>query len=124
MTYTGWNCIANCNIQAAGKVIVTGDPAGASPVRIVVRDSSSTGTIWFDRTVALGETFVIDPPASTTFGTNTWVQISSGSTVLSTILFHTSCSQPLRPGDMYGSLRLEGCIGTENGCPTAMDDCL
>jgi hypothetical protein len=87
----------------------------------VVRDSSSTGTIWFDGTVALGETFVIDP--ATTFGTNTWVQISSTSgTVLQTITFHTSCSQPLRPGDMYGSLRLEGCIGTENGCPTAMDD--
>ena len=127
MTYTGQTCTANCNVQAAGKVIVTGDPAGASPVRIVVRDSSSTGTIWFNGTVALGKTFVIDPSkvaAGATLGTNTWVQISSsdGSTVLQTILFHTSCSQPLRPGDMYGSLQLEGCIGTEPVCPTATDD--
>ena len=126
MTYTGQTCTANCNVQAAGKVIVTGDPAGASPVRIVVRDSSSTGTVWFEGTVALGSTFVIDPSkvvAGATFGTNTWVQISSSSgAVLQTIYFHTSCSQPLRPGDMYGSLRLEGCIGTEPVCPTATDD--
>jgi len=125
MTYTGQTCTANCNAQAAGKVIVTGDPAGATPVRIVVRDSSSTGTIWFDRTVALGDTFVIDPAygGATTLGTNTYVQISSSSgTVLQTVLFHTSCSQPLRPGDMYGSLRLEGCTGTEPACPTATDD--
>ena len=125
MTYTGKTCTANCNVQAAGKVIVTGDPAGASPVRIVVRDSSSTGTVWFDGTVALGSTFVIDPAngGATTLGTNTWVQISSSDgAVLQTIIFHTSCSQPLRPGDMYGSLRLEGCIGSEPVCPTATDD--
>lgn len=126
MTYTGKTCTANCNVQAAGKVIVTGDPAGASPVRIVARDSSSSGTIWFDGTVALGSTFVIDPSkvvAGATFGTNTWVGIyDSSNKQLSTIYFHTSCSQPLRPGDMYGSLRLEGCIGTEPVCPTATDD--
>ncbi len=123
MTYTGETCTANCNSQAAGKVIVTGDPAGASPVRIVVRDSSSTGTVWFDGTVALGGTFVIDPPGTATFGTNTWVQISeSAGNVLQTIIFHTSCSQPLVPGDMYGSLLLGGCIGAENLCPTAADD--
>jgi hypothetical protein len=32
LTYTGQTCTANCNVQAAGKVIVTGDPAGATPV--------------------------------------------------------------------------------------------
>ncbi len=124
MTYTGQTCTANCNVQADGKVIVTGDPAGASPVRIVVRDSGPTGTIWFDGTVALGQTFIIDPAngGATTLGTNTYVEISDSSGTLQTVLFHTSCSQPLRPGDMYGSLRLEGCIGTEPACPTAMDD--
>lgn len=124
MTYTGQTCTANCNVQADGKVIVTGDPAGASPVHIVARDSSSTGTIWFDGTVALGQTFIIDPAngGATTLGTNTYVEISDSSGTLQTVLFHTSCSQPLRPGDMYGSLRLEGCTGTEPACPTAMDD--
>lgn len=124
MTYTGTTCTANCNAQADGKVIVTGDPAGASPVRIVARDSGPTGTIWFDGTVALGQTFIIDPVngGATTLGTNTYLEISDSSGILQTVLFHTSCSQPLRPGDMYGSLRLEGCIGTEPVCPAATDD--
>ncbi len=90
----------------------------------MARDSSSTGTIWFDGTVALGNTFVIDPTngGTATLGTNTYIEISDSSGTLQTVLFHTSCSQPLRPGDMYGSLRLEGCTGTEPTCPTATDD--
>ena len=125
MKYTGETCTANCNSQAAGKVIVTGDPAGASPVRIVAYDASTPSKVWFDGTVSLGGSFVIDGTngGSTSLGTNTYVKIySTTGTLLQTILFHTSCSQLLKQNDQYGSLVLVGCAAPVNDCPSAADD--
>jgi hypothetical protein len=122
MKYEGTNCVTPggtpygppCNSQASGKVIVTGDPGNTDPVYIKAYDKQTTSLVWFQGVVALNGTFVIDATAKnkTRLGTNTIVKIysvsSSGGqgTLKSTIQFHTSCSQPLNLGDMYGSLEL------------------
>jgi hypothetical protein len=59
----------------------------------------------------------------TSLGTNTAVKIySTTGTLPQTILFHTSCYQPLKQNDQYGSLMLVGCAAPVNDCPAAADD--
>jgi len=111
MTYTGLNCVANCNSQAAGKVIVSGNPNGATSVYVVASDAGAPAVVFFSGPVNLGSSFDIAASAAgkTTLNTNTTVKIytSPGGNLLSTVTFHTSCSQPLIRGDMYGSMLLQ-----------------
>jgi hypothetical protein len=98
-------------------VIVSGDPAGATPVYLIVVDQKNpTKSRFFEGLVAQGQQFVIAAANSallgfsaySTLGTNTIVYVydSTKTTLLSTIQFHTSCSQPLIMGDDYGSVEL------------------
>lgn len=109
--YTGFNCVSNCHLQG-DKVIVSGNPAGAQPVRILVTDLNSSSRVYADMSnVTIGQAVVLSAANAglTTFGTNTVAKIfSSSGALLSTVQFHTSCSQPLQPGDLYGSLELTG----------------
>ena len=64
--------------------------------------------IWFEGTVDLSTPFLID---ATNDGetklkaeTHVFIYTSDGQTLLQTIEFHTSCSQPLGAGDQFGSL--------------------
>jgi hypothetical protein len=118
MEYTGEGTVQIHN-QDAGKVSVTGDPAFATPVRIIATDRSnpldSKAKIWFDGTVSLNGMLDIDATnaGATKLSADTWVFIYPAqggppATPLQTVKFHTSCSQPLAVGDQYGSLRLAG----------------
>ena len=40
--------------------------------------------------------------------TNSYAYIYSGGVLVQKIQYHTSCSQPLRVGDQFGSLHLDG----------------
>jgi hypothetical protein len=112
LIYTGQNCPSGCNSQADGKVVVSGNPNNADPVYIKVTDAKSASVVWFQSKVDLNDSFIIDAfaGAHSTVGTNTTVTIyaSQSGPVLSTVTFHTSCSQPLIKGDFYGSLKLDG----------------
>jgi hypothetical protein len=109
---TSYNCTTNCNTQDAGKVLVTGDPAPATQVWIRAVPTGKTGVL-FEGLVDLNEAFVMSAASAglSTFDTNTTVTLfrdSTRTTQLSSVQFHTSCSQPLNDGDYYGSLRLTG----------------
>lgn len=120
MTYTGHNCASNCNSQDSGKVIVIGDPDYAQSAYIVATDKSNALVVWFEGLISLGDSFLIGAATAgkTTLNTDTIVRIFpseaayladksyNNNNYLSSVQFHTSCSQPLMRGDMYGSLEL------------------
>jgi hypothetical protein len=114
MKYTGEGPGASNHAQAAGKVVVVGDPKFAGPVRILALDKEigqlKKAHVWFDGTVALNGTFGIDAThaGKDQLTTNTFVYIYNGGELLQSVQFHTSCSQPLRIGDQFGSLLLVG----------------
>jgi hypothetical protein len=109
---SSFNCTSNCNTQDPSKVIVTGDPAPDAQVWILATPTGKTNVL-FQGLVDLFQAFIMSAPNAglSTFDTNTTVKIFSDSTMsslLSTVQFHTSCSQPLNDGDYYGSLMLTG----------------
>jgi hypothetical protein len=109
---TSYNCTSNCNTQDPSKVIIAGDPAPATQVWIKAVPTGKTGVL-FQGLVNLYDAFVMSAANAglSTFDTNTTVSIytdSTMTTLLSSVQFHTSCSQPLNDGDFYGSLKLTG----------------
>jgi hypothetical protein len=108
MLYTGDN-VLDGHSQASGKVKISGDPEFAGVVHIISADKSDgTGRIFFDGTVNLGETFVIDGSQRDLKGTTYVLILDQDNNVLQRIEFHTSCSQPLELGDQYGGIQLVG----------------
>jgi hypothetical protein len=107
----GGNCTTGCNTQDPSKVIVNGDPNLATPVWIHATPLGKTSVL-FSGAVSLDGQFVLSAANGglTTLDTNTIVTIRSSQTgpILSTVTYHTSCSQPLNQGDFYGSLQLIG----------------
>ena len=110
MLYTGDNVVDH--YQDDGKVVVTGDPMFAMPVRIIASEKENgDGKIYFDGMVNVGETFVIDAALAgdSELRSETWVTVyDANGNVLQSIKFHTSCSQPLTIGDQFGSVQLVG----------------
>lgn len=117
MSYTGAGCGATAHSQNPDKVSCEGDAAGAAIVRIRASNKedpdASNARVWFDDLVVINETFDIAAANAdrTNLGSNTYVHIFDlGDTLLETIKFHTSCSQPLNLDDRFGSLTLAGFI--------------
>ncbi|MCH7872520.1 MAG: hypothetical protein IID33_12540 [Planctomycetes bacterium] len=113
MEYTGQGCSATSHSQAPDKVSCAGDPAFTTPVHIRVIDKENPNDpkakVWFDGFVTLNSTFFIDATngGKTKLGSKTFVFISDlQDNLLQTIEFHTSCSQPLKVVDQFGSLLL------------------
>jgi hypothetical protein len=127
MRYTGQNCTATSHSQDPSKVSCSGDPNMAALVRIRGSDKSSptdsTAKVWFDGLVGLGELFNLNAAnaGQGRLGTDTWIHIivpnTSPPTVLQTIKFHTSCSQPLFTGDQFGAALLVNCVGENQPDP-------
>ncbi len=113
MEYTGGSVEAHS--QAAGKVIISGTPP-ALPTRIIASSKAdwtdSHAKIWFDGVPDGNGLFAINSlnhvgsKVKHNLGAKTFVLIFVGSTVVQTIEFHTSCSQPLFIGDQFGSIKL------------------
>jgi hypothetical protein len=114
MKYLGGpNCApdagAPCNSQASGKVVVSGNPGNASPVWVVVKNKKGDKTYNAGTSVALNGTFFINGGTKALDAeTKVFIYASQGGALLSSIIFHTSCSQPLVIGDKYGSIQLVG----------------
>ena len=118
MRYVGGN--TQIHLQDPGKVNITDNGLGTtSPVHIEAnngKDGDKART-WFLGTVILNDTFLIDAESdgATKLGSKTFVKIRSQDqlTLLQDIEFHTSCSQPLRIGDVFGGSKLESFIGNK-----------
>lgn len=114
--YTGQDCTASSNIQSSSSWSCSGNPNGSPTVRIRATDNSNpaaTGVnVYFDGTVNLGVPFTMDARSAagqTRFPTNTYFYVYDGNnTLLQSIRIHTSCSQPMRANDQWGSLKLLG----------------
>jgi len=111
--YTGEDCILNHN-QDPSKVFCDGDPLFAATVRILAQDKANpddpNAKIWFDGLVNLNGQFLIDADFNNLgetklkAETHVFIYTSDGLTLLQTLEFHTSCSQPLGEGNQFGSL--------------------
>jgi hypothetical protein len=116
MRYTGGGCDQSAHSQAPNKSWCQGYPNGASPVRIVALskadpDANGKVKVWFDGVVALDEAVSIAGPnaGQSELGGNAYVYVyDMEGNELQMLAIHTSCSQPLHIGDVFGSLVLEG----------------
>ncbi|MCK4872827.1 MAG: hypothetical protein KAS72_08895 [Phycisphaerales bacterium] len=114
MKYAGGDCSATSHFQHPRKVSCDGDPMDAPVVWILATDKSNpdraNAKIWFSGSVPLGGLFDIDATkaSQTRLRSNTYLHIfdATGETLLQTVKFHTSCSQPLVLGDQYGAAQL------------------
>lgn len=123
LVYTGDGDDASDHSQDADKALVEGDPNNASPVRIVATDKKNLddnkAKIFFDGTVNLNESFVLDPAnvvsdKKVKLGSNTTIFVFDlDDNLLQKVMFHTSCSQPLEPGDQFGSVLVSSWVGKE-----------
>ncbi len=113
MKYTGDDCSATNHSQAAGKVFCSGDPGFAPLVHIISHDPANK-YIWFQGDVALNANFDIDATSAgrVQLQGDTIVDIFdvNNGALLQTVQFHTSCSQPLIPGDQYGGVELVSAV--------------
>ncbi len=122
LRYTGEDCSATITEQSPDKVYCSGDPDFEDSVIIVATDKENVNDpkakIFFSGEVALDSTFVMDAATAgeTKLKANTFIHIYDlGGNLLSTVGFHTSCSQPLSVSDQYGSILLEDFTLAEDG---------
>ncbi|MCP3915517.1 MAG: hypothetical protein GY711_08185 [bacterium] len=131
MEYTGDDCTATTHSQDPNKVSCSGDPASAPTVFVRANKNENpfnTDRVWFEGLVDLGATFDIDAAneGRDHLESETWVHFfdSSGTTLLQSVEFHTSCSQPLFVGNQFGAALLIDCIGEDQPDPNApFDSC-
>ncbi|MEX2215000.1 MAG: SdrD B-like domain-containing protein [Phycisphaeraceae bacterium] len=108
--------------QDAGKSTATGNANNDPQVFVIVSDKSnptdSKAKTYFTGNVNVGDNFTAKVSTANTdkFSANTYVFIydSQNGTLLQTLTYHTSCSQPLKLGDQIGSIELVGYTG-QNG---------
>jgi hypothetical protein len=135
-TYTGLGCDASSHLQNPKKAKCIGGADGDEPVDIVVygkkRKRWGWGWGWWGHkrhkktvfTVAtrvnIGDTVVVDAAnaGKMTLGRQVYIKISSGAGSCSVIekdKLHTSCSQPLDPGNQFGSASITSVTSTQGG---------
>jgi hypothetical protein len=105
-TYTGGDCSASDNDQPSDKATCSGDPAFAAQVRIIAYGKSDT---YLDAVVDLDGSFRVDPTSigESKIDSNLCVDLYDLSgNLLQALTLHTSCSQPLAVGDVYGGIEL------------------
>jgi hypothetical protein len=113
MVYTAEDCSFSSNTQPPDKWSCSGVAALPDNVYIIAsdRDKASdalkgSGKTWFKGFVAKGNTYdIVAPPVSNELSSNTYVYIfaSDKKTLLQSVKFHTSCSQPIAAGNQFGA---------------------
>ncbi len=118
--YTGGGCAASSNTQAPDKAVCTATPTGGIvDGSIAVRaagNSSLTSDVYgvSPTTVVEGFEFTLTFGGST-FKADSYVEIKDNNGVKELNRIHTSCSQPLKVGDVFGSLELVAFNGQTAG---------
>ncbi len=118
LQYTGTNVVHHR--QDPSKVGVSPASIAAPPTAYIkVTDKATAGDsgakVYFSGDVVLGSSFVADATnAGGSFSSQTYVYLfdHQGGTLLQSITFHTSCSQPLQLGDEFGNVKLVGYADT------------
>jgi serine-aspartate repeat-containing protein C/D/E len=99
--YTGSGCGESDNNQAADKWACSGVP-GTAPVSITILKDPARITVTPSSGIVVGDLVTVSRKVATTeMGSE--IQLYVGSQFLK---IHTSCSQPLAVGDVFGSLEL------------------
>jgi len=75
-------------------------PGGLPAIANIVVTDEGDGTVLFSGSVKVGETFDIIP------GSTIRVEISDGGLVVQTVIFRTSCTQPLEVLDSFGGITI------------------
>ena len=102
--YTGADCSASDNNQDSGKWDCSGVP-GPDPVSITVnKDTNKTSAN--KTSLSVGDEVTL----GNEFGSETELMVGEQS-----LKIHTSCSQPLEIGDVFGSLEVVGINGQRSG---------
>eukprot|EP00588_Corethron_pennatum_P011318 CAMPEP_0194266394 /NCGR_PEP_ID=MMETSP0169-20130528/1313_1 /TAXON_ID=218684 /ORGANISM="Corethron pennatum, Strain L29A3" /LENGTH=458 /DNA_ID=CAMNT_0039007065 /DNA_START=197 /DNA_END=1573 /DNA_ORIENTATION=- len=117
--YTGKSCAssrhsqpdkASCNdyqeLSTESDVRVTFTTANGNNKRKRNNESKGNGA-YFDQTVSKGVTMSIDNGGEK-FPANMNIQIYKGAVLLQTVTFHSSCSNNLYTGDIFGAFKLIG----------------
>ncbi|RKY07458.1 MAG: hypothetical protein DRP56_05660 [Planctomycetota bacterium] len=116
LRYTGAGCAGSSHTQDTSKVTCTGGAASASPVRIVVTDKDGNKQYLDQAGVVLGD--VVEATAANAgandFSAETKVTVyNAAGEQIESVIFHTSCSQPLNLGDAFASMEIYGMATTE-----------
>jgi hypothetical protein len=116
LRYTGAGCAATTQLQS-GKLTCTGDAAFAEPVDVVVRNETGAAVYARSAAVRIGDEVVATAAAAglSSFENATFVEIDGGLELLD---LHTSCSQPIGPGDQFGSWTVIEVTSTLGGVVT------
>ena len=122
MQYTADDCSATNHVQDPDKVSCDDFDPLPDDVFILSTDKADpndgSARIWFEDDVSLDELYDIDAAnaGQNTLKSTTFIHVfdAEGGTLLQTIKFHTSCSQPLVGGDQFGSSMLIGCMRRED----------
>lgn len=108
--YTGGGCAASNNPQS-GKFICSGSVNTGAPVTI---STTTSGLTISPTTVSPGGTFTVSAAAGKTFPAQTALRLSNtGGT--ENLSIHTSCSQILAVGNVFGDITLVGFNGKLGG---------
>jgi hypothetical protein len=115
--YVGSGCDEMDHAQDDEKAVCVGDAALPGMVYIVSSDSEEPdddgANVWYEGIVAIDDQLTLDVATAgqSKFKSRTFVYVMDlTGEVLQSIEFHTSCSQPLREGDQFGSIVLEDFI--------------
>ncbi len=119
--YTGGGCSKSNNNQAAGKAVCTPSPAGSvisGPITVLYAGGNSD--LNKDRYTVVPTT--VNPDGSFTISFNgsdlksdSYINMCNSTGVCELNKIHTSCSQPLAVGNVFGSLTLVGFNGQTAG---------
>ena len=122
--YVGSDCGASVHTQDSEKAKCAGDPELAELVRIRAFDPKNVDRVYLDTDPAGGASVMLGDAVEllaqnagqSRMAPKTMVEIfDSFGTLLQSLEFHTSCSQPLNVGDQFGSLALFAMTTTEGG---------
>ncbi|HJT81847.1 MAG TPA: SdrD B-like domain-containing protein [Chthoniobacterales bacterium] len=106
--YNNGSCASSNNPQS-GKFVCTGSVNTALPINV----SNSDGYTQSTTTVSPGGTITFTKGGSTLSSQSDFTLSNSGGT--ETLSIHTSCSQPLHIGDVFGNFTLVGFNGQTGG---------
>ena len=106
--YTGADCSASDNGQPSDKFTCSGEP-GSAPVSITIEKDPSKITVSPSSELNVGDLVTVSAIGS---DMGSEIQLYVGAQFLK---IHTSCSQPLATGDVFGSLELVQFKGQSSG---------
>lgn len=107
--YTGANCQVPLMNPQGGKATCSGSPNGVQPVSVIYtgKDPSKI-TVSPASMIDVGDTFRLTATGRDDLHSDSTLVIQDALGVVQNLKIHTSCSQTLRLGDVFGALKIVG----------------